>query len=379
MSDAQPDQIAGLPTRWLDGAVLAASALGLAGVALQGVAPLQLVVLGAALVLLLGTWAALRRRALNGGRGWPLVLAAVLVPCFVGTLVTPSFATFQILAYPLAWLLTPGLRTALAANVLVTAAISAGYAFSAEPLEVVVVEGVSLAFSLALGTWISRIADQSASRQLLIDRLTAAQDQLAALHRDAGALAERERLARDLHDTFTQSLTGMVMLAERARARHPDDAALDVLEDAARQALSEARSLVTAGAPVPLEGGLSGALQVLAERFHRETGLLVEAHVATDVPRDLEVVLLRCAQEGLANVRKHAGATAVALRVAQQEDRAVLTITDDGSGPDGSGAGFGIAGMRDRLALVSGDVALDAGADGGAVLTVRVPLAGVAA
>jgi signal transduction histidine kinase len=105
---------------------------------------------------------------------------------------------------------------------------------------------------------------------------------------------------------------------------------------------------------------------------------VVTVDVQADVPRDLEVVLLRCAQEGLANVRKHAAARTVALRVAEEGGRAVLTVTDDGTGP-GDGSGFGIPGMRDRLAVVAGDLALDAGAGGGSVLTVRVPVPEVAA
>jgi signal transduction histidine kinase len=72
-------------------------------------------------------------------------------------------------------------------------------------------------------------------------------------------------------------------------------------------------------------------------------------------------------------VRKHAAAHAVLLRVQRQDGRAVLSVADDGEGPRG-GDGFGIAGMRDRLALVAGDVALEPGSTAGATLTVRVPL-----
>lgn len=361
------------PNRWLDAAVVSVSAIVLLSIASFGTPPSGLTTVGGALAVFIGTWFTVGRRVLNGGPGWSVVAVVLVAVCAVSAWVTPGFATFQLVAFPLAWLITPGIRSALITNVAVAVAIGVGYALGTSVVEAVAVEGVSLAFSLAMGVWISRIEERSASRLALIDELTAAQAQLAALHHDAGAVAERERLARELHDTLTQSLAGITMLAERARSRHPDDAALGVLEDAARQAMSEARGLVTAGAPVPLEGGLAAALDTLAARFRRETGLEVSVDVRAEVPRDLEVVLLRCAQEGLANVRKHAAAGAVALRVGTAEERAVLTVEDDGLGPSG-GDGFGIAGMRDRLALVAGDVSLGAAATGGALLTVRVPL-----
>jgi len=115
---------------------------------------------------------------------------------------------------------------------------------------------------------------------------------------------------------------------------------------------------------------------VLADRFTRETGVAVEAAVQADVPRTLEVVLLRCAQEGLANVRKHAGARRVELEVTAEAGAAVLTVTDDGAGlpAEHEGRGFGVAGMRDRVALVGGSLDLRDHAGGGARLTVRIPL-----
>lgn len=235
-------------------------------------------------------------------------------------------------------------------------------------------QGLSFAFSVAMGAWITRIEHPSTERQAVVDRLTAAQAQIAAPNREAGTVAERERLARELHDTLAQSLAGVVMLAERARAAHPGDALLPALEDAARRALGEARGLVTGAAGVPIDGGLAAALDVLAGRFRRETGLAVDVDVSAEVAREAEVVLLRCAQEGLADVRKHAAARSVALRVLEAPEGAVMTVADDGGGP-GDGVGFGIAGMRDRLALVGGTVALDPAPGGGAVLTVRVPTA----
>ena len=107
----------------------------------------------------------------------------------------------------------------------------------------------------------------------------------------------------------------------------------------------------------------------------------VEAEVA-GLDRELEVVLLRCAQEGLANVRKHARASTVSIAVAWNDGQVVLDVRDDGVGPGtavpGEG-GFGLAGMRDRVALVGGRIEFGAGDGGGTVLRVVVPRADVAA
>lgn len=356
----------------LDAAVVAV-VIAVLGITVPGSGAGEAFVLGGTLAVVVVTWFTAGRHALDGGRTWPAVAAVLIGAGLVGTLVDPAFATFQIIAFPIAWLITPGFRSAVVLNALIALAIGVGYAISASVPLALATEGLSLAFSLAMGMWITRIQTRSEERQRLIDRLTATQQQLSALSREAGAVAERERLARELHDTLTQSLTGIVMLAERARSRHPADQALSVLEESARQAMTEARGLVAASAGVPLEGGLEAALQTLADRFQREAGLAVQVSVTVEVPRGSEVVLLRCAQEGLSNVRKHADARSVAVDVRPEGSEAVLTVVDDGRGP-GHGRGFGLAGMRDRLALVGGEARLEAAPGAGSRLTVRVPL-----
>lgn len=373
MSAVLPGAEPGVPQRGWDLAVVAVSALVLVLIAASAPDPWRPAVLAATLAVFVAAWFVLGRRALDGGRGWLPMLCLLVAVCAVGAAVSPAFAVFQGLAFPLAWTLPVRMRTALVANTAVAVAVGTGYALGTSLLEALAVQGLSLAFSFAMGFWISRIEQRSQSRQDLVDRLTAAQGEVAALNREAGAAAERERLARELHDTLTQSLTGIVMLAERARSRHPDDPGLAVLEDAGRQAMTEARGLVAASAGVPLDGGLDAALQALAERFRRETGLAVEVAVTAEVPRGREVVVLRCAQEGLANVRKHARASGVTVQVSRDGEDVVLTVADDGRGP-GGGDGFGLAGMRDRLALVGGEARLRPGGAAGSVLTVRVPL-----
>jgi signal transduction histidine kinase len=154
-----------------------------------------------------------------------------------------------------------------------------------------------------------------------------------------------------------------------------------LVESAAREALGEARALVATMTPVAADSGLAEALRRLGARFQRETGIGVEIHVAErHLPRDREVVLLRCAQEGLANVRKHARASHVVVDVTADEagGELALVVRDDGVGVDSSVAvddgGFGIAGMRERVGMLGGRLTLGNAAHGGAELAITIPL-----
>ncbi len=315
-----------------------------------------------------------------------ILLAAVLA---VGTSFEPSFATMQAFIYPFIWATAPSTRSAIIANVLVACAIVVGYTVRSGLPGLGTGAGVatlSLAFSLALGLWITRIAQYGEERGRLLDQLQAAQGQLAAMHRDAGVTDERARLAREIHDTIAQSLTGLVMVAQRAGNRLEPVAGaaaasargdLELIEQMAREALTEARGLVASLTPVEASAGLGDALHRLASSFERETGVTVT--VATDaagLDRELEVVLLRCAQEALANVRKHAAARSADISVVASGDDVVLTVTDDGVGPgdaEPGERGFGLAGIRDRAALVGGSFAFGPADGGGSRLRVVVP------
>lgn len=323
------------------------------------------------------------------------VAIAYAVLLAIGTAIEPSFAILQAFLYPFVWSTSPSTRSAIVANLLIAVAIVVGYAIREWPAGLVTgaaVAALSVGFSIALGLWVTRIAVYGEERARLLEELQAAQGQLAAMHRDAGVAEERGRLAREIHDTIAQSLTGLVMVAQRTERRlaavEGEAAAsarseVELMEQMAREALTEARGLVASLAPVDQSAGLGEALRRLAAGFERETGVRVsvEAEVA-GLDRELEVVLLRCAQEGLANVRKHARASTVSIAVAGLDGEVVLDVRDDGVGPGtavpGEG-GFGLAGMRDRVALVGGRIEFGAGDGGGTVLRVVVPRADVAA
>ncbi|MGY1551416.1 sensor histidine kinase [Microbacterium sp. A588] len=301
----------------------------------------------------------------------------------VGVLLDPNMLLLQTIVLPLIWMTARSVPQAVI--VTLTNAVVLGLAYSVWGgfQQETVIAGfitsfLSAAFSLALGLWITRIADWGAERQRLLSDLTEAQKSLKAASHEAGATAERSRLAREVHDTIAQSLTSIVMLAERARHDGSADT-IAMIEETARDALRETRALVVVESPASTpSGSLAHALHRLGERFQRETGVDVRVEASEcDVPRDIQVVLLRCAQEGLANVRKHAAASAASVVLKISED-ATLTVRDDGRGlreaTIDSGRGFGLSGMRDRVALVGGALGVTDMAPNGTALTVRIPL-----
>ncbi|QNE44036.1 sensor histidine kinase [Frigoribacterium sp. NBH87] len=328
------------------------------------------------------------------------LVAAALVVLVAGALTaaSPQLATAQAFLMPVLWALLPSVRSAIAGNVALVAAVTAGFVLALGPTAETVrtaatSEVLSLAFSIALGLWITSIAHAGAERARLLAELEDAQGELAARARDVGTSAERERLSRDLHDTVAQSLTGVVLLAQQARSAlvagdlTTAGERLDVVEEAAREALTETRALVAATAsPGPAATDLGTTLQRLGARFARETGIDVDVRVelaagaAGALAREHEVVVVRCAQEALSNVRRHSGSATARVVLRRDGDDAVLTVVDVGTGFDPALArdGFGLEGLAERLALAGGSLDLQSGA-GGTTLTARLPLAAVAA
>jgi signal transduction histidine kinase len=244
--------------------------------------------------------------------------------------------------------------------------------------------GVGMAFSIAYGGWVTRIIEQSRERAEIIDQLETTRAELAAANREAGMLAERQRLAGDIHDTIAQGFTSIVMLIQAAETEIDADPPgarrhLALAAETARENLAEARALVAALAPVQLDGGkLDDALRRLAAQTADQLGLSADFNVA-GVPRplgmDAEVMLLRVCQEALANVRKHARAHRTSVRLSYAAGSVRLDVEDDGAGfdPAAVNGGYGLSGMRARVGEAGGSLAVRTAPGQGTSVSIEVP------
>lgn len=200
---------------------------------------------------------------------------------------------------------------------------------------------------------------------------------LIAGEREQAMLAERTRLAREIHDTLAQGLTGIIVqlgAAEQAeRAGHPDvPEHLALASHMARESLAEARRSVWNLRSEALErGDLRDALRSLVTKFRHPA--IAASFVAEGewqpIPFDAESALLRVAQEALANAARHSGGTAVIITLRREPQRVVLMVQDNGRGfgtalhrGTNEHPTFGILGMRERIHAVNGSLTLsDAG------------------
>lgn len=206
--------------------------------------------------------------------------------------------------------------------------------------------------------------------------------ELELASRQAGMLEERQRLAREIHDTLAQGFASIVVNLEAAEISLPLDAPasphLQQARSSAREGLSEARRLVWALRPEILEQfSLPGALRNVIQKLSQETGL--EAKLSTTgeagvLHPEIEITLLRVAQEALTNARKHAKASKVELTLSYLGDRVLLDINDDGVGFVVSGTGgFGLRSMRERVEAFGGQLSVESEPGQGTTVAANLP------
>ncbi|MEU3058882.1 sensor histidine kinase [Streptomyces subrutilus] len=277
-------------------------------------------------------------------------------------------AALFIVSLPQFWLFATAARSAIVLSGAAAAATVVGSTLrSGESLTGnVVFVFIGYAASVLTGLLIHRlVADGDARAGLLGAELESAQARLAEAHRQQGAADERERIAREIHDTLAQGFASIIVLAEAARSTVTSDPErtaqqLVSIEQTARENFAEARVLVGSAPESGLApGSVAVTLRRTLDRFTQDTGLTVEAELPPDVACDQQtrIALLRCTQESLANVRKHARATTVGVVLTQYPHAIELEITDDGNGfVVEDSRGFGLDGMRKRLAELDGDL-----------------------
>ncbi|WP_169164429.1 sensor histidine kinase [Cellulomonas taurus] len=368
---APEDDVLSMPRGW-DAAFYVLTTLSAASMLVAEAAePRPVLWSVAAIALLMIAYPVLGRRGLLTGDQVRVRVYLVLLVLVVATASGASSLGTLLLfvGFSQIWLLTPSMRSGIAwcaaLTVAVAVSVFTGQSLRATDLpELVGQLGIGLLFSVVMGWWLTRIGRSREQREELLGRLRAAEAELAAGHHAAGVLAERARVAQEIHDTLAQGFTSVVMLAQTAQV---DDgratARLEQIESVARENLAEARSLVAAFGPSGLlSEDLPGALHRIAERTRTETGLRVDLTIDGEPPedRELQVVLLRTAQEALHNVRRHAGATRVALRLTAADQHVRLAVQDDGTGlAPGSADGVGLRGMRQRITAAGGTLLIE--------------------
>ena len=370
---------------------------------LPNVAPLLVIDV---LVLALLTWPSAQRL----GRWFvPLTLGLGLLPLLVGYYLWPAvnplqspfvmffFVTAMLVAWEYKFRFLYLYVFALTVYQVIVSPWSGGVPWTV-PAGFLVLQAVmmllagSVTATLATGQAAQRAAlSEAYQRQAAAN---ARLQQYAATLEELAISRERNRLARELHDTLAHSLSAVTVQLEAVRslwARQPEKA-LRILEQAdetARTGLAEARRALQALRASPLEDlGLPSALRELAETAALRTGARLELRVPDAlegcVSRSTEQGVYRVAQESLENVVRHAGATSVLVALEERGHELQLTVRDDGQGiepdaaadlqADGGHARLGIRGMQERAALIGGRLEINSEAGSGTRVVLTVPL-----
>lgn len=311
-------------------------------------------------------------------------------------------ADYSWLAFPLFFLHLHilGQRHSLIAVALLTASVIAAGWYHSGSLALPQILGpmVGAIFAVIMGMAYRALYTEGVNQRLALDELRATRAALAEEQHRAGTLAERTRLAREIHDTLAQGLSSIVLVSRSATAALAagDTKAtaerLETIGATAAENLAEARDFVA-----DLSSAGDGA-HTLAGKLHRlcaatERTAAAAGHgfdvdfrqdgTGTALPSEISSALLRAAQSGLANVAAHAHAKRAVLSLGYLPDAVTLDIFDDGEGmdtgdvpakPRPDGTGYGLAGLRQRLGLLGGSLDIESSPGEGTVLAVRIPL-----
>jgi signal transduction histidine kinase len=246
------------------------------------------------------------------------------------------------------------------------------------------------AVGIIFGLWVHSIISQSAERKQLIQQLEETRAELAQSEREAGMLAERQRLAHEIHDTLAQGFISIIMHLEAAEQALEEglpttDRHLQQARQTARESLEQARRVVNDLRPEVLEHAPfdEAVGRVVADwsAVSRVTAVFTCTGDCHPLHPQVEVTLLRAIQEALANVRKHAQASTVQVTLSYLGDVVILDVQDDGVG-FGDGAekdtavagGFGLVAMQERVEQLGGELLIESEPGEGTTVAVSIPV-----
>ncbi|SDK04755.1 Signal transduction histidine kinase [Lentzea albidocapillata subsp. violacea] len=329
------------------------------------------------------------RTSRRAAAGW---LAALSAAWLVLMALTPDGVWVAFPLYFLQLHLLPR-RAGLAAVAVTTLAAITAFAAHQGSFSPAIALGPALGAAVAVAVvWgYQALYRESEHRRRLIDELTATRADLARAQHAAGVLSERERLAREIHDTLAQGLSSIQLLLRAAGRTLPstsENAAryVEQARQAAADNLAEARRFVAGHTPPALDDTtLAGALERLCagtSARHRITAHFRPTGEPVPLPAAHEVALLRIAQAALANTVRHAHAATVEVTLSYLGDHIALDIVDDGTGfdldhlprPDPEHGGFGLAAMRARTQALGGTLTIESAPGQGTALAAQLPL-----
>ncbi|MFD9522790.1 sensor histidine kinase [Streptomyces sp. NPDC059979] len=343
-----------------------------------------------ALLALLGIcYGLVRRRPGNPVLGAYAYLALLVLVLGGLSYLRDGFGVLYTLALPQFVIFVNSLRSSIVFSGLGAVAITVGGSLreglNADVLTTNTISSFAVyAVSILIAVLTPRALELRDERAQLRAELKSTRLSLAEAHRLQGAAEERERLAREIHDTLAQGFASIIALAEAARSGLETDVGrsaqqLQSIEQTARDNLAEARVLVgSAPQSGVAPGSAARTLRRTLDRFTEDTGVTVTADLPDiECDQPTRIALLRCTQESLANIRKHAAASAVDIVLARRPLGIELEIIDDGRGfVVEESRGFGLNGMRKRLAELGGELTVTSSVGDGTRILAMIPTNG---
>lgn len=302
--------------------------------------------------------------------------SVILMPVLmIGYLATKKTAVW---ALPIFLILIPGLRFWSAENL---------FMFFIQYIDIFIFFGFGLNFNIIIRSQqkAKRLLKENVRQYEQIQEQNKVLEKYARQVEELTLVGERNRLARELHDSIGHHYTSVTVGLDAVSYmmdRAPEQAKqkIEQLAHVARQGLDEIRKNIHQIAPAEEDKPLSKHLEVIAKEFSNHTETEVQFTCLGDerpVSPSIKLAIIRCFQEAITNAKRHGHATKIVARCGFHSDRLELTIENNGLPLTEHKPGFGLRGMEERLAELQGSLTIENSRDGEVRLTATIPLKGV--